>query len=222
MSKGERWQVALGIGTFFVTFVGALMAVLHEAEHHEGLWTTTLTISAALGLLALNGYSIYRNLHDANRVKRMAEQAERERKEQNEKLVKLIDDCQCAGGQASLLWHFENTARQIIEFLQSAWHHWDNSGEKLAHPVGAKLELKDFSLENSRALIDERRDLMLLYSHHLTWITSELPDFESAITKGGYPCESEYPKLLADLEQHANALRNLAEEVWESGKLLDN
>jgi ABC-type nickel/cobalt efflux system permease component RcnA len=70
MPKGDqRWMHVWGAGTFILTLIGTWILVRHEEEHRAGTMAIILAVLSGVALLALNAYSIYRNLRDASRAK---------------------------------------------------------------------------------------------------------------------------------------------------------
>jgi hypothetical protein len=208
MSKGEKWTLAVGIGTFLLTFVCAWMAVLHEAEHHEGLTTILLTAVTASGLFGLNGYSIYRNVRDARRAKQTTETG-----------ATIAIECQDAGSQSSLLYYFAISATQVADRLEDTWHHWNQAGESLANPLGDGHGLKNITSETFIPLTNERRDFMVLYMENWSRFKAEFPKFITPLVE--YPSQEEYRVVLGCLREHATLVRNTADNIFNSGKRLD-
>jgi len=63
------WTHVWGAGTFILTLIGTWILVRHEEEHRAGTMAIILGVLSGVALLALNAYSIYRNLRDASRAK---------------------------------------------------------------------------------------------------------------------------------------------------------
>ena len=133
---------------------------------------------------------------------------------------KIPATAKLAAGQAALLWLFAAHAKHLARLLEGAWYHWDNAGEKLIHPVGSKIDIKNFGGEHVAELVSELRDFRALYEHHLAYVRSEVPAYNSQITSQGFPCEREYHLLLADLQDHSKQLDEAGTRVWESERAL--
>lgn len=56
-----------------------------------------------------------------------------------------VDDAKRAGAQAGMLWILAASADELIQLLEQTWHHWNNAGERLIHPLDARLDNLDFS-----------------------------------------------------------------------------
>jgi hypothetical protein len=126
-----------------------------------------------------------------------------------------INDVKLHGGESSLLSFMEARAIELQSILEALWHHWNNAGEKLIHPLDARIDkLKNYSASEAKQLLDERRDFMVLYSHHLNTIKAEFPGFTSAVVGAGYPSSCEYHHVLANLKEHAEKIKNRSEEAW--------
>jgi hypothetical protein len=121
-----------------------------------------------------------------------------------------------AGGQAALLWHFAAKAGALVVLLDSTWHHWNNAGEALIHPLDVNHP-KDFGSESAISLIRELRDFKILYEDHLACLHSEVPAFSSVTTSFGYPSKQEYSLVMSALRDHAESLKNAGQQVWDSG-----
>jgi hypothetical protein len=95
------------------------------------------------------------------------------------------------------------------------WHHWNNAGERLVHPLDARLDkLAHYSTDQAMKLLDERRDFMLLYCHHLNVLKSEFPEFTSPAIEAGYPTDCEYQEVLLRLGQHIEGLKTESLKEW--------
>lgn len=123
-----------------------------------------------------------------------------------------------AGGQAALLWHFAATARDLTKQLESTWHHWNNAGQPLIHPLD--INHPENLGEGTVGFVIELRDFKVLYQHHLAYLNSEAPAFSSNVTVHGFPSNREYPAVLSDLRDHAARLDEAAQRVWDSGSTL--
>ena len=76
-----------------------------------------------------------------------------------------INNVKLAGAKGFLLSHLEARAIELQQELESLWHHWNNAGEKLIHPLDARLDkVKEISNDGSFKLLNERREFMVLYS----------------------------------------------------------
>jgi len=152
MSKEGRWTIGFGAGTLILTAIGTWMAVMHENEHQEGIAAVVITILAGASLLALNGYSIHRNLRDARRCKNI----QRNIDVAKTKFLELATERKYAVGQARLLSHFSRRADDLAGMLETLWHHFNNAGEKLIHPIAARIEMKDWVGDHATTILNER------------------------------------------------------------------
>jgi hypothetical protein len=119
-----------------------------------------------------------------------------------------------ATGEAALMFNFEAQATELILRLEDLWHHWNNAGEVLLHPL-ADNPLKNMSNYNSIEL--ELRDFKLLYGKHIQRVGLDVPKFTSATLVGGYHSNREYTVILRDLREHARALGEIAQDLHETG-----
>ena len=77
-------------------------------------------------------------------------------------------------------------------------------------------KLKDYSVDGaSMKLLNEHRDFLVLYAHHLRTLQVEFPDFQSALVTTGYPSNCEYHEALSNLKAHAEKLKTESEEAWK-------
>ena len=133
----------------------------------------------------------------------------------NSKLEKIVKDLKLAGGKAYVLCLMEACAIELQSQLEALWHHWDNAGEKLIHPLNGVDKLKHNILEGPYLqLLDERRDFMVLYSHHIGRMKVDLPDFSSAVITTGYPSDCEYHLVLSNLKEHIEKLSKESANAW--------
>jgi hypothetical protein len=101
--------------------------------------------------------------------------------------------------------------------LEEAWNHWNDVGERLIHPLDARLDsLKDHFTDYAQRLLDERRHFMVLYSFHLSRLRLDFPGFRSAVTQNGYPSDTEYVRVLNSLREHSQALDERGQKIWDS------
>src|SRR5271157_4671094 len=180
MSREGKWTIILAVVAILVALVGAIgtwKGVMQSKDYHGGFMPLAVVPIALLVIVLINGYALYRNLRDANRCKKL----EQERREQRK-------GAQFVGGEAALLSFFQEWATELVDKLEQLWHRWNAQGEVLLHPISMTAQdWKDFSKKEAMGLIAERRDFTTLYAYHIVWIASQLPKFESAITRTGYP-----------------------------------
>ena len=131
-------------------------------------------------------------------------------------VAKTISEVKLHGGKALMLGYMEARAIELQSQLEALWHHWNNAKENLIHPLDGRLDtMKDSSSDEYWNLINERRDFMVLYAHHLGTLKAELPEFTSAAVSAGYPAGIEYHQVLTNLKSHAEKLKNESLEVWD-------
>ncbi len=215
MSKHDRWTLCIAVVAILIAVIGAIgtwKGVMQSKDYQGGFMSLVILPSGILLVVAANAYSVYRNITDARRCDKLKSDHEAE-----------LPAVKFAGGQAALLNFFQTCATDLIRRLEDMWHHWNIAGEVLIHPVDARppIQWKNWSNDKSPQLLNERRDFMVLYCHHLHWLSLELPNFQSATTANGYPSDKEYPVVLANLKDHAEALNKLCDEVWKSGRCFD-
>lgn len=140
---------------------------------------------------------------------------ERNKKSRDSNASEIIHDVKVHAGNAYVLGLLEACAVSLQSQLEALWHHWDNAGEKLIHPLNARLDtLKTMSADGAWDLINERRDFMVLYAHHLQRLKVDAPDFTSAVVTTGYPSDCEYHLVLSNLKQHIEKLEKESLEAW--------
>jgi len=125
----------------------------------------------------------------------------------------VVDDSKKAGAQAGILWLLAAQAKDAIHLLEKTWHHWNNSGERLIHPLDARIDKPDFTKGD---LISERRDFMAIYLSHLMRLSTDIPGFTSDVTSYGFPSDREYLEVLNALRSHAEKLDSEADKIWQS------
>lgn len=159
-----------------------------------------------------------------NEVQALKDAAERFRSEIDAKkpeLLSLVNTRKRAAAQAALLSQAAACAKELERMLEELWHHWNNAGAKLVHPIGGTVDIKLLPANKMGDLIGERRDFGVLYWHHLARLGVDAPYFSSRLTESGYPSDKEYHVVLADLRDHTKLLTEAAERVWESGHPLE-
>jgi hypothetical protein len=129
----------------------------------------------------------------------------------------VLEDVMRAGVETALYNFFSCRARDLIRELDSLWHRWNNAGEKLIHPVDANLDVvADWSsTDKAIALVNSRRDFLVLYGHHVMMVKLELPEFTSGTIEGGYPSDRGYVDVRADLVEHVEKLEQLTKNAWK-------
>jgi len=203
MSKHDKWMLVLGVAAIVLALVAAVgqwWGVVQSHDYRGGVMKLLLLPLAFIAIAILNAYSIYRNLRDISK-----------RRSQRK-------DTQFVGGEVGLLSFFQTRGDELASRLEDMWHHYNVAGETLVYPVGGKQEFKDGTLDKVIPLQQERRDFMVLYGHHLQWLGSELPKFNSTTTMNGYPSDKEYAEVLRNLKEHVALLDKLCDEAWHSGK----
>ena len=106
-------------------------------------------------------------------------------------MTPIFEDVKGAGAQAAMLWLFAAWAKDLILKLEETWDHWNYAGEKLIHPLDARIDKLDFSKDDVNQLVNERRDFMLEYVIHFRRIKTDFPGFSSPVTMGEYPSDLE-------------------------------
>ena len=167
-------------------------------------WQVPISLAASAVTLLLFGVALYRFSPD-------------QRKKRTEKEVdEVVENLKWAAARGFLLSHFEARAVELKQILEEAWHHWNNAGEKLIHPLDSRLDkLTSHSADGIMKLLDERRDFMVLYSQHLNLLKVEFPEFGSPVIEAGYPSDVEYPRVLANLESHIRKLGEQSQREWD-------
>ena len=128
---------------------------------------------------------------------------------------KALEDVMRQGAHAALYDYLSNRARDLLRDLEILWHNWHNAGEKLVHPLDGTLDkLNDYSSDKAMTLLNERRDFLVLYSHHLTVVRLEFPEFKSRTMDGGYPSDREYVEVRDDLVAHVKELERMTKKTW--------
>jgi hypothetical protein len=126
-----------------------------------------------------------------------------------------IHDVKACAGKAALLYYMVARATELSRDLEALWHQWNNSGEKLIHPLDAKFDkLKDASSDEAWNLLNARRDFMVMYAHHIITMKVEFPDFTSHVMSAGYPAPYEYVQVRDNLKEHADQLEQMADKLW--------
>jgi hypothetical protein len=125
----------------------------------------------------------------------------------------LFRDAKGAGAQAGILWTLAAQARDVLVNLEQVWHHWNDAGERLIHPLDARIDKPDFLKGN---LIAERRDFMAIYMTHLMRLRVDVPGFTSNVTVYGFPSDREYLQVRNALQDHADKLDAAADAIWKS------
>ncbi len=206
---GKRIQFVYQAVTFFfsASVVGAVRAMIHGTSVPV-LWRPPiylLTAGAALLMFA----SLGRWWSNRNKGK---------------SATGIIEEVMQQGAQAALYDYMSCRAGELIRDLNMLWHHWDNAGEKLIHPLDGTIDkFKNVMADNFHTLINERRDFMVLYGHHLMQMESSFPDFTSQTMAGGFPSGREYRIVYSDLVEHEKELARLTRKTWEKyGKPLDD
>jgi hypothetical protein len=139
------------------------------------------------------------------------------RKPSPDKSREVLEEVMRAGVSSALYDYMGARARDLIRDIETLWHHWNNAGEKLVHPLTATIDkVQDWSdYEKASKLVDERRDFLVLYSHHVMVVRLMLPEFNSRTMDDGYPSSKEYVQARTDLVTHAEELESLSEIAWE-------
>jgi hypothetical protein len=184
---------------------------VQKARHSQTDW---IGLAILFALCFLIGFLLFPSRHS----KRKKEEPEPIARDVAEKIVgESVEDAKRAGGQAAMLWNFAATAKQLTQMLEEAWNHWNDVGERLIHPLDARLDsLKDHFTDYAQRLLDERRHFMVLYSFHLSRLRLDFPGFRSAVTQNGYPSDTEYVRVLNSLREHSQALDERGQKIWDS------
>lgn len=119
-----------------------------------------------------------------------------------------------ATGQAALMFTFEAQASELLIHLEELWQHWNNAGEVLLYPLSDNPLM---NLDHYGSIDLELRDFKLTYGKHLQRVGLDIPKFTSTALVGGYPSNREYAVVLGDLREHAQALGDIAKDVYENG-----
>ncbi len=131
------------------------------------------------------------------------------------KIDQTIRRIKVEGARSILLSFFAARAGDLIGQLEALWHHWNNSGQRLIHPLDSRADKVEADLGVIMKLTDERRDFLVLYAHHLSTLKVEFPKFQSPAVAIGYPSACEYQEVLAALRAHQERLEAESAEVWK-------
>jgi signal transduction histidine kinase len=179
----------------------------HWIAQHPGLWAWRWPICFLVSSLSLCLFAIILRVVHRSQKKKMPD----------DDVNRILTDVKLQGAKAILLGFMEARVIELQQQLEALWHHWNNSGEKLIHPLDARLDqLKNYTADGAMALFNERRDFMVLYAHHLNTSKAEFSDFTSPVIAEGYPSDSEYHQVLANLKLHAEKLKTESEEAWKA------
>jgi hypothetical protein len=85
-------------------------------------------------------------------------------------------------GKATLLFEYGGFAEMLGKLLEDTWHHWDNAGEKLVHPLSDSMELKNLRSDSFYPLHRELFEFKVLYKFHLEILERHFPTFSSNAT----------------------------------------
>jgi hypothetical protein len=121
-------------------------------------------------------------------------------------------------GQAAILHDYADQADALCRGLEGIWHHWDNAGEKLTHPLVADFtnQIEDWSKPETTMLSYELTQFRMLFQHQLEMVRLRFPNFSSNTLINGYPSNEEYLMVRMDLYNHAGFLRDLADRLLAS------
>lgn len=216
MSKFEKWTLFLAVPSLALLGISVYIQLVEREEHKAGTVSTIGIVVFDLIAAAVVVWTVYRNLKDANRAKKVEITAA----SKMEEILSLVGKMKQAGGQAALLFCFAEYADDLAKMLEQVWHHWNNAGEKLVTPFG-KVEVQDHRSLKVLDLLDERKDFVVLYSYHVGRLKLEVPDFSSPLLRSDQSGR-EYAAVLAGLKEHAALLRKAANKVWQSGRTLDS
>lgn len=193
--------------------ISVYIQLVEREEHKAGTMSTIGIVVFDVIAAAVVVWTVYRNLKDANRAKKVEIAAA----SKMEEILSLVGKMKQAGGQAALLFCFAEYADDLAKMLEQVWHHWNNAGEKFVYPFG-KLEVQGRSAQVLE-LLDERKDFVVLCSYHVGRLKLEVPDFSSPLLRSDQSGR-EYAAVLAALKEHAILLREAANKVWHSGRTL--
>jgi hypothetical protein len=203
----HEFLVSSGLAAGAMTWLGSNFPAFKPYRWPTGLF--------AAGIL-MYVLSFIRHIRPAKKPKQGAVTIALDQAEQE--IGEAVDDAKRSGAQAGMLWMLAASAKDLIQMLEQTWHHWNNAGERLIHPLDARLDKLDFSKDGAASLANERRDFMVLYSAHLTRLQADLRGFSSDVTKNGYPNSREYVQVLNDLRAHAQKLDEEADRIWKAEK----
>jgi hypothetical protein len=117
--------------------------------------------------------------------------------------------------QATLLWVIQEEALSLVFKLECVWHHWQNAGDALLHPLDINLpKILDSTMD---AIQGELREFKIAYGEHLLRLQRDFPSFRSDAVTGRYPSDREYIVVLYDLREHAALLGRTAQDLFDSG-----
>ena len=116
-------------------------------------------------------------------------------------------------GQAAVLRDYADIADGLNAGLEQTWHHWNNAGRKLTHPLASDLrsQIADWQMDDQFfALLDELKQFRFCYRHHLEMVALRFPNFSSNAVTDGWLSNVEYLTLRRNIECHAGFLRREA------------
>jgi len=191
---------------FSASVVAAARAMISYYTHIPTLWHAPIYfLSAGIALLFFASIGLWWSNRQEKDVESVVD------------TTKALEEVMLQGGQSALYDYMWCRAIDLIRDLEALWHNWNNAGERLIHPLDATLDkvANWTSTNDAMALMDKRRDFMVLYSHHLMIVKLSFPDIVSKTIKGGFPSDREYFEVRSDLEIHAEELKWMAKKTWE-------
>jgi len=201
---GKRIQFLIAVlGSLWTFCVGATAkAYLKDFTHLSIEWQLPLySFAAFVGLLlfvVVSNFWLTRN-------KRMPDSEASE----------IIHDVKVRGSQCRMFYFFEARALELEAHVVQLWHHWNNEGEKLIHPLDARIDnFQTHSIEVRMKLMTEQTEFLVLYSHHINILKVEFPEFTSPVIATGFPSDREYHQVVANLRTRAEMLKEEAEKAW--------
>jgi hypothetical protein len=198
---GKRIQFVFQVATLLLSasVVGGVRATI-DGTHIPVLWRAPIYLfSAGMALLLFSSIGRWwseRTIGHKNAVRT----ALREARE--------------SAAYAAVLNDRAVRAKELVRDLEAMWHHWNNAGETLVHPLTPTCDpIKDS--KSMWKLIGEARDFKLRYADHLSVLKADFPEFISSTVTNGYPSSREYVVVLSDLKEHAVQLEETASRTWD-------
>ena len=109
-------------------------------------------------------------------------------------------------GKATLLFHYSREADNLANMLEMIWHHWDNAGVKLVHPLAGHAIPNEIKSGEDKELLEFR----IAYKRHIAAVRAASPKFTSNVMTDGFPSSVEYATVKRDISNHASLMHDRA------------
>jgi hypothetical protein len=127
---GRRLEFILRVlGLLWAWLVGqTVRAIIVSFTHIPDVWHLPIYLLAScLGLMAFVV---------------VMQRGNHKRKVPDSDADEIIKDVKLQGARSILLSFMEARAVELVSQLEALWHHWDNAGEKLIHPLDSRIDSK--------------------------------------------------------------------------------